>query len=150
MVPCSGDHTVKIICHRTGQCLKVLSGHRRTPWVVRFHPMQPHIVASGSLDYEASSASPCPTAELTAPEGARTIALHLQDPVPDLSAIIATIAEVALGVSAQVRVWDVEIGKCLVCFNFGRPIASLAFHAAGCFLAVASGHKVRPCRHVEN
>ena len=49
---CSGDHTVKIICHRTGQCLKVLSGHRRTPWVVRFHPTQPHIVASGSLDYE--------------------------------------------------------------------------------------------------
>ena len=48
----SGDHTVKIICHRTGQCLKVLSGHRRTPWVVRFHPKQPHIVASGSLDYE--------------------------------------------------------------------------------------------------
>jgi len=31
---CSGDHTVKIICCRTGQCLKVLSGHRRTPWVV--------------------------------------------------------------------------------------------------------------------
>lgn len=49
---CSGDHTVKIICHRTGQCLKVLSGHRRTPWVVRFHPTQPHVVASGSLDYE--------------------------------------------------------------------------------------------------
>ena len=49
---CSGDHTVKIICHRTGQCLKVLTGHRRTPWVVRFHPTQPHIVASGSLDYE--------------------------------------------------------------------------------------------------
>ena len=51
-LPCSGDHTVKIICHRTGQCLKVLTGHRRTPWVVRFHPTQPHIVASGSLDYE--------------------------------------------------------------------------------------------------
>lgn len=42
----------------------------------------------------------------------------------------------------QVRVWDVELGKCLICFNFGRPIASLAFHAAGTFLAVASGHKV--------
>jgi len=39
-------------------------------------------------------------------------------------------------------VWDVELGKCLICFNFGRPIASLAFHAAGIFLAVASGHKV--------
>ena len=42
----------------------------------------------------------------------------------------------------QVRVWDVELGKCLICFNFGRPIASLAFHAGGTFLAVASGHKV--------
>jgi activator-of-BECN1-regulated-autophagy protein 1 len=29
-----GDHTVKIICCQTGLCLKVLSGHRRTPWVV--------------------------------------------------------------------------------------------------------------------
>ena len=49
---CSGDHTVKIICCRTGACLKVLSGHRRTPWVVRFHPQLPHLLASGSLDYE--------------------------------------------------------------------------------------------------
>ena len=31
---CSGDHTVKIIDCETGKCLKVLSGHRRTPWVV--------------------------------------------------------------------------------------------------------------------
>ncbi|XP_065622674.1 uncharacterized protein LOC111988041 [Quercus suber] len=30
-----GDHTVKIIDCQTGRCLKVLSGHRRTPWVVR-------------------------------------------------------------------------------------------------------------------
>jgi WD40 repeat protein len=49
---CSGDHTVKIICCRTGQCLKVLLGHRRTPWVVRFHPQTPRLLASGSLDYE--------------------------------------------------------------------------------------------------
>ncbi|GMP77653.1 hypothetical protein CsSME_00033854 [Camellia sinensis var. sinensis] len=34
------------------QCLKVLSGHRRTPWVVRFHPLYPEIIASGSLDHE--------------------------------------------------------------------------------------------------
>ena len=33
---CSGDHTVKIIDCQTGSCLKVLSGHRRTPWVVSF------------------------------------------------------------------------------------------------------------------
>ncbi|EXC31287.1 Activating molecule in BECN1-regulated autophagy protein 1 [Morus notabilis] len=30
-----GDHTVKIIDCRSGSCLKVLSGHRRTPWVRR-------------------------------------------------------------------------------------------------------------------
>lgn len=30
----SGDHTVKIIHCQSGSCLKVLSGHRRTPWVV--------------------------------------------------------------------------------------------------------------------
>ncbi|CAM8902843.1 unnamed protein product [Rhodiola kirilowii] len=47
-----GDHTVKIIDCETGICLKVLSGHRRTPWVVRYHPLHPDILASGSLDHE--------------------------------------------------------------------------------------------------
>ncbi|KAF6163749.1 hypothetical protein GIB67_008583, partial [Kingdonia uniflora] len=47
-----GDHTVKIIDCQTGSCLKVLSGHRRTPWVVRFHPLHLEILASGSLDHE--------------------------------------------------------------------------------------------------
>ncbi|KAJ8899168.1 hypothetical protein K2173_011955 [Erythroxylum novogranatense] len=47
-----GDHTVKIIDCQTGNCLKVLSGHRRTPWVVRFHPLHAEILASGSLDFE--------------------------------------------------------------------------------------------------
>ncbi|KAF7804583.1 Activating molecule in BECN1-regulated autophagy protein 1 [Senna tora] len=47
-----GDHTVKIIDCESGNCLKVLMGHRRTPWVVRFHPLHPEILASGSLDQE--------------------------------------------------------------------------------------------------
>ncbi|XAR61031.1 hypothetical protein NMG60_11034608 [Bertholletia excelsa] len=47
-----GDHTVKIIDCQTGHCLKVLRGHRRTPWVVRFHPEHSEILASGSLDHE--------------------------------------------------------------------------------------------------
>ncbi|GAA0163509.1 hypothetical protein LIER_19355 [Lithospermum erythrorhizon] len=47
-----GDHTVKLIDWQTGRCLKVLSGHRRTPWVVRFHPLHPEVLASGSLDHE--------------------------------------------------------------------------------------------------
>ncbi len=50
--PRSGDHTVKLSCCATGRLLRVLSGHRRTPWVVRFHPRKPNLLASGSLDHE--------------------------------------------------------------------------------------------------
>ncbi|CAM6099134.1 unnamed protein product [Calypogeia fissa] len=88
-----GDHTVKIICCRTGYCLKVLSGHRRTPWVVRFHPGSSEVLASGSLDNE-------------------------------------------------VRLWDANTAECVGFQDFYRPIASLAFHAQGDLLAVASGHKL--------
>ncbi|CAI0426723.1 unnamed protein product [Linum tenue] len=88
-----GDHTVKIIDCQTGKCLKVLSGHRRTPWVVRFHPLHPEILASGSLDYE-------------------------------------------------VRLWDANTAECVGSRDFNRPIASIAFHAEGQLLAVASGHKL--------
>eukprot|EP00252_Welwitschia_mirabilis_P016817 TRINITY_DN3734_c0_g1_i2.p1 TRINITY_DN3734_c0_g1~~TRINITY_DN3734_c0_g1_i2.p1 ORF type:complete len:868 (-),score=163.94 TRINITY_DN3734_c0_g1_i2:474-3077(-) len=88
-----GDHTVKIICCKTGSCLKVLSGHRRTPWVVRFHPTCPEILASGSLDHE-------------------------------------------------VRLWNARTAECIGSRDFYRPIASIAFHAEGDLLAVASGHKL--------
>ncbi|XP_058101415.1 uncharacterized protein LOC131245756 [Magnolia sinica] len=88
-----GDHTVKIIDCRTGSCLKVLSGHRRTPWVVRFHPVHSQILASGSLDQE-------------------------------------------------VRLWDANTAECIGSRDFYRPIASIAFHAQGELLAVASGHKL--------
>ncbi|KAJ0236175.1 Transducin family protein / WD-40 repeat family protein [Hirschfeldia incana] len=88
-----GDHTVKIIDCETGKCLKVLSGHRRTPWVVRFHPRHSEIVASGSLDHE-------------------------------------------------VRLWNAITSECIRTHDFYRPIASIAFHAEGDILAVASGHKL--------
>ncbi|KAJ4950455.1 hypothetical protein NE237_027287 [Protea cynaroides] len=88
-----GDHTVKIIDCQTGSCLKVLTGHRRTPWVVRFHPVHPEILASGSLDHE-------------------------------------------------VRLWDSNTAECIGSRDFYRPIASIAFHAQGELLAVASGHKL--------
>ncbi|CAN1767018.1 Activating molecule in BECN1-regulated autophagy protein 1 [Linum perenne] len=88
-----GDHTVKIIDCQTGKCLKVLNGHRRTPWVVRFHPLRPEILASGSLDHE-------------------------------------------------VRLWDANTAECIGFRDFSRPIASIAFHAEGQLLAVASGHKL--------
>ncbi|KAK0606742.1 hypothetical protein LWI29_003659 [Acer saccharum] len=88
-----GDHTVKIIDCQTGSCLKVLHGHRRTPWVVRFHPLNPKVLASGSLDHE-------------------------------------------------VRLWDANTAECIGSRDFYRPIASIAFHAHGDLLAVASGHKL--------
>lgn len=88
-----GDHTVKIIDCQTGKCLKVMSGHRRTPWVVRFHPLYPEILASGSLDHE-------------------------------------------------VRLWDAKTAECIGSRDFYRPIASIAFHAQGEVLSVASGHKL--------
>ncbi|KAJ1279037.1 hypothetical protein BS78_04G124600 [Paspalum vaginatum] len=88
-----GDHTVKIIDCHTGKCLKVLSGHRRTPWVVRYHPLHSDILASGSLDHE-------------------------------------------------VRLWDASTSDCIGSQDFHRPIASIAFHARGEILAVASGHKL--------
>ncbi|VVA89904.1 unnamed protein product [Arabis nemorensis] len=88
-----GDHTVKIIDCETGKCLKVLTGHRRTPWVVRFHPRHSEIVASGSLDHE-------------------------------------------------VRLWNAKTSECIRSHDFYRPIASIAFHADGELLAVASGHKL--------
>ncbi|KAF8696054.1 hypothetical protein HU200_036942 [Digitaria exilis] len=88
-----GDHTVKIIDCHTGKCLKVLSGHRRTPWVVRYHPLYSDILASGSLDHE-------------------------------------------------VRLWDANTSDCIGSQDFHRPIASIAFHARGEILAVASGHKL--------
>jgi len=88
-----GDHTVKIICCRTGECLNVLPGHRRTPWVVTFHPRTSHILASGSLDHE-------------------------------------------------VRIWNAKSSDCMATYEFQRPIASLAFHALGDIIGIASGHQL--------
>lgn len=43
---------MKVTSCDTGRLVKVLTGHRRTPWVVRFHPRKPSLLASGSLDHE--------------------------------------------------------------------------------------------------
>ena len=93
-----GDHTVKLIDCATGKCLATLAGHRRTPWVVRFHPSNPHVLASGSLDHE-------------------------------------------------VRLWNARTSECILRFDFGKPIASLAFHPNGDILTVASGHKLYTWRY---
>mmetsp|Transcript_7806 Transcript_7806/g.18684 ORF Transcript_7806/g.18684 Transcript_7806/m.18684 type:complete len:729 (+) Transcript_7806:188-2374(+) len=93
-----GDHTVKVINCATGRCTRTLTGHMRTPWVVRFHPRNERLLASGSLDH-------------------------------------------------QVRLWDLATGESINHWDFGRPIASLAFHSEGNILAVASGHKLYIWEH---
>eukprot|EP00241_Pyramimonas_parkeae_P004901 CAMPEP_0114254518 /NCGR_PEP_ID=MMETSP0058-20121206/17023_1 /TAXON_ID=36894 /ORGANISM="Pyramimonas parkeae, CCMP726" /LENGTH=355 /DNA_ID=CAMNT_0001368745 /DNA_START=261 /DNA_END=1325 /DNA_ORIENTATION=- len=95
-----GDHTVKLMCCRTGQSLCVLAGHARTPWAVRFNPRDATILASGSLDH-------------------------------------------------KVMLWNTVTRQCVTSLDFGRPIASLAFHADGDILAVASGHRLYMWRYKE-
>jgi activating molecule in BECN1-regulated autophagy protein 1 len=52
MASTHGDHTVKITCCATGRLLETLEGHPRTPWTVKFHPTDPHILASGCLGHQ--------------------------------------------------------------------------------------------------
>lgn len=52
MASTHGDHTVKITCCSTGRLVQTLEGHPRTPWTVKYHPIDSNIVASGCLGYQ--------------------------------------------------------------------------------------------------
>lgn len=52
MASTHGDHTVKVSCCTTGRMLQSLEGHPRTPWTVKYHPTDAHIVASGCLGHQ--------------------------------------------------------------------------------------------------
>jgi WD40 repeat protein len=47
-----GDHTVKIFFFETNKLYRAFNGHPRTPWTVKYHPIDSNIVASGCLGYE--------------------------------------------------------------------------------------------------
>ena len=47
----------------------------------------------------------------------------------------------------EVRLWNARTSECVLRFDFGKPIASLAFHPEGDILAVASGHKLYSWRY---
>jgi WD40 repeat protein len=49
-----GDHTVKVFFFYSNKPYRVLPGHPRTPWTVKYHPTNPNIVASGCLGYQVS------------------------------------------------------------------------------------------------
>lgn len=44
-----GDHSVKVFDYPSGKQIACLDGHPRTPWIVRFHPTNSSIIASGCL-----------------------------------------------------------------------------------------------------
>ena len=44
-----GDHTVKVFNYSTSKLVKTFEGHPRTPWSVKFHPVDSNIVVSGCL-----------------------------------------------------------------------------------------------------
>lgn len=52
MASTHGDHTVKITCAHTGELIRTLEGHPRTPWTVKYHPTNHNIVASGCLGFQ--------------------------------------------------------------------------------------------------
>lgn len=52
MASTHGDHTVKISDCYSGHSLQTLTGHPRTPWTCKYHPLKPEIVASGCLGHQ--------------------------------------------------------------------------------------------------
>lgn len=46
-----GDHTIKIFDYYTRKQIRMLEGHPRTPWTVKYHPTDPNIVASGCIGF---------------------------------------------------------------------------------------------------
>lgn len=97
---------------------------------VRFHPLHPEILASGSLDHEVRLWN-AKTAECI---GSRNFCTPLQL----LFFLFLCDFEVLF-------LYFFLIYACLLAPFFTlavRPIASLAFHAEGEVLAVACGHKV--------
>lgn len=49
MASTHGDHAIYICRVQTGQRVRTLQGHPRTPWCVAFHPSRPGVLASGCL-----------------------------------------------------------------------------------------------------
>lgn len=49
MASSHGDHTVRIVDCKTGDCVDTLRGHPRTPWCLTFHPSSNQLLASGCL-----------------------------------------------------------------------------------------------------
>ncbi|KAK6929678.1 WD40 repeat [Dillenia turbinata] len=120
-----GDHTVKIIDCQSGNCLKVLSGHRRTPWVFLVANWMGQIRASKGMDYQETYG---------VHHRSSLLKVRFHPLYPEILA--------SGSLDHEVRLWDANTAECIGSRDFYRPIASIAFHAQGEILAVASGHKL--------
>lgn len=143
---CSGDHTVKLSSCSSGKLVRVLSGHRRTPWVVRFHPRKPNLLASGSLDHEVrlwdADTGQC-IARHTFGEhlaaGPHATASGRLRRVPAAGCCCRACRCLPSSLPQQAvnpACWPASAALA------GKPIASLAFHVSADVLAIGCGHKL--------
>lgn len=151
---------MKLTSCATGRLVRALSGHRRTPWVVRFHPCKPSLLASGSLDHEvrlwdadtgqciarhtfgesagagrhagSSPGRPCPV------DQRRTFSQHCT--VGQFAGLGAVPA--ALCPPTQPAPLGGPQTHPTPPHTPGKPIASLAFHLCADVLAIGCGHKL--------
>lgn len=47
-----GDHSVRVFQCLTGALVRTFTGHPRTPWTVKYHPINSNVIASGCLGYQ--------------------------------------------------------------------------------------------------
>ncbi|GFZ17643.1 transducin family protein [Actinidia rufa] len=133
-----GDHTVKVIDCQTGSCLKVLSGHRRTPWVM--HHVMPYTLCVYGLYRFDSTQSIQKSLPVEVWIMKFAYGMHIHRSASDLAIFVIF----APSLNFLIFVLCLNLKNHIAPFVFfkDRPIASIAFHAEGEVLAVASGHKV--------
>ncbi|KAJ0052069.1 hypothetical protein Pint_01634 [Pistacia integerrima] len=155
-----GDHTVKIIDCQTGNCLKVLSGHRRTPWVeetvrldtvmifprlneVPFFPQYSVLLGAISSIKLPDVSALCQGLRFEF-VSSRLGSTHYVQKYLQVGAWIMKFVYGMPNTSECIGSRDFcnPLDSCSGYFCNNRPIASIAFHAEGGLLAVASGHKL--------
>jgi activator-of-BECN1-regulated-autophagy protein 1 len=119
-----GDHTVKLMHYATKSVYRTLTGHRRTPWVVRFHPQNPFLLASGSLDHEV---------RLWDATSGRCIAKHLfGKPIASL-AFHGSRPIIAIACGHKLYVWDYTVPGATptIVLRTRRSMRAVHFHPQG-------------------
>jgi activator-of-BECN1-regulated-autophagy protein 1 len=119
-----GDHTVKLMHYATKSVYRTLTGHRRTPWVVRFHPQNPFLLASGSLDHEV---------RLWDATSGRCIAKHLfGKPIASL-AFHGSLSIIAIACGHKLYIWDYTVPGAApaIVLRTRRSMRAVHFHPQG-------------------